>query len=147
VPAPTFCAQEPTAIETEFLESRLYESNVAATGITDGRGLGIFLRDGARKLLAGAAGHTWGDTCELRQVWVSEPLRRQGIGSRLIAEIEAEARRRGCRQLVLTTHSFQAPAFYAKLGFVVIAEIPNYPRGHSQVIFMKVLEEAAPPIP
>lgn len=131
--------QEPTLRDIEYLEDRLYEFNQAATGISDGRGLGVFLRDGARRIVAAAAGHTWGETCELRQVWVAERLRRQGIGSQLLAEAEAEAVRRGCRQLVLTTHSFQAPRFYERLGFTVVSEVPEYPRGHAQLVLRKSL--------
>jgi ribosomal protein S18 acetylase RimI-like enzyme len=144
MPAQRLRHQEPSRDDVEYLEERLYEFNKAATGIADGRSLGVFLRDAARKIVAGAAGHTWGETCELRQVWVSEPLRRQGIGRRLLAEAEAEAIRRGCRQLVLTTHSFQAPRFYEKLGFRVVSEVPEYPRGHSQIVLRKSLGGAAP---
>jgi ribosomal protein S18 acetylase RimI-like enzyme len=134
--------EPPTLADIEYLEDRLYEFNVAATGIADGRTLGIFVRDETDRILAAAAGHTWGETCELRQVWVSEKLRRRGVGRRLLAEAEAEAVRRGCRQLVLSTHSFQAPRFYERLGFTVVAEVQGYPRGHSQVVLRKPLGEA-----
>ena len=131
--------QDPSPADIEFLEDRLYEFNKLATGIVDGRGLGVFLRDEGGRVLAGAAGHTWGETCELRQVWVDDALRGRGVGRRLLAEAEGEARRRGCRQLVLTTHSFQAPHFYRKLGFDVVSEVPDYPRGHSQLVLRKLL--------
>ena len=135
--------EEPSLADIEFLEDQLYEFNMAATGIADGRSLGVFLRDATQNIVAAAAGHTWGDTCELRQVWVAQSLRYQGIGRRLLAEAEAEAVRRGCCQIVLTTHSFQAPEFYAKLGFTAIAEVPEYPRGHSQVVLRKALSASA----
>jgi len=135
--------EDPSPEDVWFLEERLYEFNRAATGIGDGQGLGIFLRDGPGRIVAGAAGHTWGETCELRQVWVIDDLRRQGVGRRLMAAAEAEAIRRGCRQLLLTTHSFQAPGFYRKLGFEVVAEVPGYPRGHSQLVLRRVLSPEA----
>ncbi len=131
--------EDPAPEDIQFLEDRLYEFNTAATGISDGRGLGVFVRDEAKNIVAAAAGHTWGETCELRQVWVAESLRGQGLGRRLITAAEAEARRRGCRQLILTTHSFQAPQFYQKLGFEVVSELSEYPRGHSQLMLRKRL--------
>jgi ribosomal protein S18 acetylase RimI-like enzyme len=130
---------DPSSADVEFLEDRLYEFNSSATGIEDGRGLGVFQRDSDGNIVAAAAGHSWGGTCELRQVWVAEALRGQGVGRRLIEAAEAEAVERGCRQLVLTTHSFQAPGFYRKLGFTVVAELADYPRGHAQLLLRKAL--------
>ena len=143
MPNHRFRLEEPSLADIEYLEDRLYEFNKAATGIVDGRSLGVFLRDATQSIVAGAAGHTWGETCELNQLWVAEPLRRQGIGSSLLAEVEAEAVRRGCRQLVLNTHSFQAPQFYEKFGFTVVSEVQDYPRGHSQVVLRKPLQARA----
>ncbi len=136
---PRFVVEEPCSADIEFLEDRLYEFNAATTGIEDGRLLGVFLRDDSQNIVAGAAGHTWGETCELRQVWVAESARGCGIGRRMMAEAEAEALRRGCRQLVLSTHSFQASEFYRKLGFEVLAELSDYPRGHSHLLLRKRL--------
>jgi len=138
-PTGDFAIEEPSSADIGFLEDRLYEFNVAATGVGGGLSLAVFLRDESKTIVAGAAGHTWGETCELRQIWVAEPSRGRGLGRRLIAEAEAEAVRRGCRQLVLTTHSFQAPEFYRNLGFEVVAEVPDYPRGHSQLVLRKLL--------
>lgn len=133
-----FTIEEPSSADVEFLEDRLYEFYVGKTGISDGRSLGVFLRDDS-KIVAGAAGYTWGETCELRQVWVAASIRGRGLGRRLMAEAEAEAVRRGCRQLVLTTHSFQAPEFYRKLAFDVVSVLPDYPRGYSALVLRKRL--------
>ena len=136
---------EPSAAEIEYLEDRLYEFNTGATGIGGGQTLGVFLRDASATIVAGAAGHTWGGTCELRQVWVAASLRGRGLGRRLMAAAEAEAVRRGCRQLVLATFSFQAPEFYRKLGFQVVLELPDYPNGHSHLVLRKHLRPGEAP--
>jgi len=102
---------EPTPDEVQYLEDRLYEFNSAATGITDGEWLAIFVRDDTERLVAGICGHTWGGCLEIRQLWVDEARRKQGLGTRLFVAAEQEARRRGCRQILLTTFTFQAPAF------------------------------------
>lgn len=132
---------ENPELET-FLGDRLYEFNVAATGIADGELLSAAISDDAGAVIAGIAGHTWGGCCEIARLWVHESERGRGLGAALMNAAEAEARRRGCRQIVLSTHSFQAPAFYEKLGFRRLAAIPEYPRGHEQVFYLKALGTA-----
>jgi GNAT superfamily N-acetyltransferase len=134
--------EDPTPEEIRFLEDRLYEFNVAATGIADGRALAVLVRDDDGQIVAGACGHTWGGCCEIRQVWVKESLRHRGLGRALMDAAEGEARRRGCAQMLLTTHSFQAPRFYERLGFHVIASTTDYPQGHQQLLFRKLLDDA-----
>ena len=54
------------------------------------------------------------------------------MGTQLMQAVEAEAVSRGCSQIIVQTHDFQAPQFYAKLGFMVIGRIPEYPIGHQE---------------
>src|SRR4029453_9359937 len=115
---------DPTPADVDFLEHRLYEFNSQATGIVDALGLTVFSRDAQGEVVAGLCGHTWGGCCEIRQIWVHENHRGQGIGRRLLELAETEARRRGCFQVVLATHSFQAPGFYSKLGLETFESFP-----------------------
>ena len=133
---------EPTPGEVQYLEDRLYEFNSAATGITDGEWLAIFVRDDDRRIVAGICGNTWGGCAEIRQFWVQEARRKQGLGTRLLGAAEQEARRRGCRQILLTTFTFQAPAFYAKHGFEVVAVVDDHPHGHKSMLLRKQLGAA-----
>jgi GNAT superfamily N-acetyltransferase len=122
----------------QYLEDRIYEFNSRETGIEDGEMLAFFVRQDDR-IVAGICGNTWGGTCELRQFWVEESQRHRGLGARLFAAAEQEARRRGCSQIVLMTFSFQAPAFYEKHGFEVVAAIDNHPYGHRNLLMRKRL--------
>ena len=130
---------EPTPGEVQYLEDRLYEFNSAATGITGGEWLAIFVRDGDHRIGAGSCGNTWGGCAEIRQFWVEEARRKQGLGTRLLGAAEQEARRRGCWQMLLMTFSFQAPAFYAKHGFEVVAVVDDHPDGHRNMLLRKRL--------
>lgn len=123
-----------------LLGDRLYEFNVEATGFTDGEVLFCSSRDIDGSIVAGLSGHTWGGTCEIKQVWVHEKLRGQGVGNELMRYAEAEAIRRKCTQILLTTHSFQAMEFYEKLGFKKLAVVPEYPKGYKNVLYIKQLQ-------
>jgi GNAT superfamily N-acetyltransferase len=125
--------------DLQLLEEQINEFNFATTGIRDARGLMIVLRDTDRRICVGLTGHTWGGVAEVRFLWVDEPKRHTGIGSRLLSAAENEARARGCRKVVLSTHSFQAPDFYAKRGYIVAGEFSEYPRGHRSIFLEKSL--------
>ena len=133
----------PTPDEVQYLEDRLYEFNSTATGIRDGEWLAIFVRDETDRIVAGICGTTWGGCLEIRQFWVEEARRKQGLGTRLLGAAEQEARRRGCRQILLATFSFQAPAFYARHGFEVVAVVDDHPRGHKNMLLRKRLGAAS----
>jgi GNAT superfamily N-acetyltransferase len=130
---------EPSPRDVEWLEDEINRFNYAATGFYDGRWLAAFLRDGEGQLRAGLAGHTWGGCCEVRFLFVREAERRSGLGSALLAAAEREARARGCDQVVLSTHSFQAPDFYRRHGYVEVGRADGYPRGHAQIFLRKRL--------
>ena len=62
------------------------------------------------------------------------------VGTRVLVAAEEEVRRRGCEQVALSTHSFQAPRFYARRGYVECGRTPAYPRGHDQIHLVKRLD-------
>lgn len=119
--------------DIDALEERLYEFNAARTGLNDGKQL-AFVSEDAGELTGAVAGYTWGGICELRQVWVAEPQRRRGLGRALVEAALAEAARRGCAHVFLATYEFQAPGFYARLGFREVARIADKPPGHTEFV-------------
>ena len=125
-------------VETE-LRASLYRFNVESTGIDDGDLLVITVLDDAGAQVGGLFGWTWGGTCFVDLLFVDEERRRAGLGSRLLASAEEEGVRRGCRQVVLATHTFQAPDFYAARGYREVGRVESYPTGHAQVLLVKPL--------
>ena len=130
---------DPSDAELRFVEERIDEFNVAATGFRDGRRLAVFLRDVTGALRAGLTGHTWGGCCEVRFLWVRDAERGRGLGRALLGAAEGEAAARGCDRVVLSSHSFQAPDFYRKQGYMIVGQADGYPSGHRQVYLQKLL--------
>jgi GNAT superfamily N-acetyltransferase len=125
-----------------FLGERIYEFNIQATGFDDGRPFAGVVRDEAGNVVAAINGHTWGGCCHVVHLWVQQQMRRCGHGSARLRSAEQEAIRRGCKRALLLTHSFQAPEFYERLGYVRMATIANYPQGHAQHVYVKQFGDA-----
>jgi GNAT superfamily N-acetyltransferase len=101
--------------------------------------LWIVGRDGAGAVQAGLKGVTEYNWLFVNWLWVAEPYRRQGVGTRLLSDAEAIARERGCASIYLDTFGFQAPNFYKKLGFAEFGRLDDFPRGHTRFWLRKSL--------
>ncbi len=130
---------EPKPEDIKFLEDGLIAFNIDKTGINDGDWLAVFIRGEDDAPRGGAFGWSWGGTCYVRYLFLAGELRGQGSGTRLMQAVEAEARARGCHQIMLDTHDFQAPEFYQKLGFEIVHRVEGYPRGHQYLTLLKRL--------
>lgn len=89
--------------------------------------IGVFLEDGTGRKLAGLTGETFGNWLCIQYLFVSEALRGQGIGSKLLEAAEREAGQRGCKYAFVDTFSFQAPVFYEKHGYREVFTLEKYP--------------------
>jgi ribosomal protein S18 acetylase RimI-like enzyme len=119
------------------IDAGLDEYNLSVAPLSDVRPLASFATGPAGRVVGGASGRTWGRCCELLQLWVEPRRRSAGVGSRLLQLFEAHAQRRGCNVFYLTTLSYQAPAFYRKHGYAVLAEIAGYPNGIVKYLLYK----------
>ena len=119
----------PEAPGVQAVDAGLGAHNDTVQELAQVRTLNVIAREADGTVCGGAVGRTWGECCELQQLWVSAPLRGRGMGSELVQRFEAEARNRGCRLVYLTTFSFQAPDFYQRCGYHVVRETRGYPAG------------------
>ena len=90
------------------------------------------------KLIGGSC-HTWGGVCFVAYLWVAEDQRGKGLGAALLQAAERNATAKGCARMLLSSHSFQSPSFYAHLGYEAQATIQDHPLGHSDIFFTKRL--------
>lgn len=133
-----FCEEHEVPELDAFLVERIYEFNAQATGYFDARLIAARVRE-AGELVAAFNGHTWGGCCVIVNLWVHPSRRGEGLGSALVQAAEREAVGRGCEQVVVTTHDFQAPSFYERLGFARVGVIDGMPKGHADFVYVKRL--------
>jgi len=122
-----------------YLAARVYEFNADATSYFDAGSYAGVRRDASGAIVAGVSGYTWGGCCHVSHLWVAQALRGRGLGRALMAAVESHASRKGCTIVLLSSHSFQSPGFYERLGYVRQAEIADHPVGHANVVFAKRL--------
>jgi GNAT superfamily N-acetyltransferase len=129
----------PKPADLRFLEKQLNSYNITITGVPYGGMIAALCRDETSAIVAGVSGWTWGNCLEISYLWVREDLRGNGYGTRLLAAIEREGVTRGCGLALLNTFSFQAPAFYEKLGYTVFGVVDDYMAGCTRFYLRKRL--------
>ena len=115
--------------------------NQDAFGRADSRTLDIVVRDDkSDEIIGGLIGHTSLGLFSLDLFYLPKEQRGGGLGSRLIAQAEAEARRRGCTTALVYTMTFQAPGFYERHGYRPFGEIACPPDGATRIFLSKPLD-------
>jgi GNAT superfamily N-acetyltransferase len=130
----------PNDDERAVITEGLRAYNEAQAGGSDARPLAILARNPETKTVAGGLlARTYLGLLTIERFFLPEDLRRDRLGSRILAMAEEEARRRGCTRAVLSTLHFQAPGFYLKQGWEVAARIACEPPGHTRFYMTKKL--------
>ena len=114
--------------------------NTLKAGKPDYKRLVLSARDDKRRIVGGLTGDLYWNALYVELLWLEEDARGSGLGGRLMREAEKRARRAGKDLIFLNTYSFQAPAFYRKLGFRSFGRIRNYPRGENRIFLVKTLK-------
>ncbi len=120
------------------LSKAMRSYNAAAAGKSDYRPLAVTIRDKG-KIVAGLVAETYWGWMYVNVLWVSERNRGKGWGRALIGTAEAEARKRGVRNVFLDSFTFQAPDFYASIGYRECGRLKGFPTGHDRVLMTKAL--------
>jgi ribosomal protein S18 acetylase RimI-like enzyme len=123
--------------ECRLVDAGLGDANDRAAPLHEVRPLSCFARLSSGQTIGGAVGRSWGQCCELQQIWVDPAFRHQGVATRLIRDFEAAGQARGCHVFYLETFSFQAPALYRSLGYEVQYEHAVYPHGIVKFVMVR----------
>jgi GNAT superfamily N-acetyltransferase len=131
---------EPSAGDESVIRDGLSAYNFEKAGYCDQRPLAILVSDPeSGDVVGGLLGGTSFGLLRIDRFFLPESLRKQGLGTRIINAAEEEGRRRGCARALLTTLSFQAPDFYKRQGWEVLAELEGVPPAPSRFLMTKTL--------
>jgi GNAT superfamily N-acetyltransferase len=104
----------------------------------------LILQEDGRSVAGGAFRRYDEQTAELKRIWTHADDRRRGLARRVLAELEAEAARRGYRRLYLTTGPRQPEArnLYLATGYRPGFDLAADPETVKHLAFSKELPAA-----
>lgn len=130
----------PDPADTAVIADGLRAYNTSQAGYDDYRPLAVFVTDPATgKVAGGLYGGSYLGQLRVDRFFLPEGLRRDRLGSRLLAVAEEEGRRRGCTRMMLNTLESQAPGFYQKQGYEIAAKLDCDPPGVTRYVMSKKL--------
>ena len=120
----------------------LLDYNTSKVGPAVVEPLAITLQDPENDaIIGGLWGESYYDWLFINFLIVPDIFRKRGVGSALMKKAEEIAANRGCLGIRLDTFSFQAPAFYEKLGYRRHGRLVNHPKGHERIYYFKDLPD------
>ncbi|WP_238916386.1 GNAT family N-acetyltransferase [Clostridium sp. YIM B02555] len=125
--------------DEESIFKNLLEYNLARIEDKNPKDLGVYLEDEKGEMIGGLIGNTHGNWLTIKFLWVSENVRGQSIGSKILKKAEETAKERGCKYVFLDTFSFQAPEFYKKYGYEEKFVLEEYPIKGKRHYYTKTL--------
>lgn len=116
----------PVAADIEKVVEILMAFNVEHIETTESTEVALYAREQG-EIVAGITGRLFGNWLLIKYLAVNESLRGQGIGKKLLADLEQAAKDHGCRYSMVYTLGFQAKDFYQKYGYVEVFTMKNFP--------------------
>jgi GNAT superfamily N-acetyltransferase len=96
---------------------------------------GFYALDEREELCGGIQGQFEWDWFHINHLWVKNP--RQGLGRRLMQQLEVFVKEKGKRGLFVDTFAFQNRPFYENCGFEVFGTIEAAAQEHARYFLMK----------
>ena len=130
---------KPAEADLALISKGLTDYNAADVGPSGRVALAIIIRDAAGEIAGGLSGYTAWDWLYVQWLWLSEPLRGQGLAGRLLSMSEAEAVKRGCHGAYIDTFNPAALRVYQRQGYAVFGELADFPKGRTRSFLQKSL--------
>lgn len=121
---------------SERILALLEESNADVQHARDDRHFCATLRDASGSIEGGITARRFWGWLYIVALAIRPSCRGRGYGRQLLASAERWGIESECRHAWLMTMSFQAREFYERSGYVVFAELPEFP-GRERRLFMR----------
>ena len=122
-------ASYPKSADTQVLCDGISDNAKIKKGHKPVSFFAFFIRDENGKIVGGCNGDILYGQLYVGQLWISENLRHQSYGTKLMHLAEDYAKKNGARFLSVNTMDFEALDFYKKLGFRVEFERHGFDKG------------------
>ena len=126
---------ESTLETLEELDDALTAFNNANSEVGNSHQKVFVVRDEQEQLIGGVVFDIHWYWLHIDILFIQETFRNQNIGSQLLNKAESYAKERDCVGAYLSTLSFQAPDFYSKHGYEVLAELEGFPPGPNRKVY------------
>jgi len=131
--------ENPEQALIDFLDKQIADFNWANWEVSKRLPLAVQVKNDQGEVVAGAAARSFGDWLLIDTLWVSEELRGQDVGSKILTELEMAGKKRGCKKCLLDTLNFQAMPFYQKYGYETQWVQEGYPKTGCKYFMVKSL--------
>lgn len=103
--------------------------------------LTISYRDQNENIVAGLTARETLGRMYVRLLWVADECRGHGLGRKMMAQMEKEAKQRLCSHIYIDTAGFQAPEFYERLGYHEMARFEKFMGDYDRIFYVKEMKK------
>ena len=133
----------PSAEEAEYIDDMLMEHNKESKPFEQEEAfisINRCIKDEQGSVIGGILAYSvmW-HILYIDTLWIASEYRGMKLGSRLLQEVEAEAKKLGCHIAHLDTFDFQGKDFYIKNNYEVFGTLEDSPKGHNEYFLSKRL--------
>ena len=138
--APSVSVEEsPDANDIAIVAQGMRRHALAQVNGAESPPIACFARENGSVVVGGVVGRIVKNRLFVDLLWVEETRRNSGLGSSLLQALERAAIQQGCRDVLLETLSASAGRLYSRLGYRLVAKIPDYIPGFVKHVFIKSL--------
>ena len=132
-----------TENEMKFIDDRILEHNLNKAPFAEEPAfdcINIVMKNYDGDIIAGAKSTIYCyNILFLSGVWVEEKYIHDGLGSKLLEQLESQAKEKGCYMAHVITNNSEAKEFYHENGYDIFGVIKEYPTTNREYFMKKKL--------